>query len=667
MLAGRRAFPGKTGSDVLAAVLTYEPDWTALPAGLPPRVGELLHRCLRKDARRRQQDAADARIELEDAAAEPAPAAARPTRRRVLLALTGLGAGAAGVAAGRWWPRPAVPAEPTAPGEPAAEPEWAGEMVLSLSGSLVPYFAVSPDGKSLAFVQLEDRVLQVAVMNLATGERRVLTDDREHGQASNLCWSRDGGRVYFQRSVAEQPVGVYRVSVLNGKTDPVLDGASFPQPLSDDRLLVGRRDAGGDLRLVRYWPDRGRTEPLSPVLDDTTPSPFLPFPGGRQVLFREKRPADAPAGPPPLKVLDLATGETRLWPANLAARSRIAFAADGQTVYAVVEVGRELRRVAALPADGTGRPHSVQTFTAPFINGLGTGPDGSLYVSLSARDIELLRFPTGGGNPERLARSDFFEEAPLALPDGRILFGETTAGRHRVVAVTPGQGGKPFIQTDAETWLPAAVLDSQRVALWIGPGRERDLAIVSLSDGRIVERHEMLGVGNVGRSMAALPGGGTVYFVREGRVWAYDPGKGRPREIGPGLGVAAAADGRSLYVALRGRDSVHLERRPVGAEAVGGEPVPLRGDLRLATNQTPASGATGPDGWLAVLVTARDEYFNAPAVLDPATGVVRPIRLDYDGRLQVATWTGDGRIVAVGFQQQNTIWRFRPPPAGGAP
>ena len=38
MLTGRTAFAGDTISDVLAAVLTREPDWTALPATTPASI-----------------------------------------------------------------------------------------------------------------------------------------------------------------------------------------------------------------------------------------------------------------------------------------------------------------------------------------------------------------------------------------------------------------------------------------------------------------------------------------------------------------------------------------------------------------------------------------------------------------------------------------------------
>src|SRR5439155_14936908 len=59
MLAGRPAFDGKTGSDVLASVLTREPDASCLPAKLPRRLRSLLLRCLAKEASERWQAIGD--------------------------------------------------------------------------------------------------------------------------------------------------------------------------------------------------------------------------------------------------------------------------------------------------------------------------------------------------------------------------------------------------------------------------------------------------------------------------------------------------------------------------------------------------------------------------------------------------------------------------------
>ena len=67
LLTGRRAFSGETLSDTLAAVLKETPDWSALPEDTPAGVRRLLRRCLEKDPRKRWSDAADARLELEDA------------------------------------------------------------------------------------------------------------------------------------------------------------------------------------------------------------------------------------------------------------------------------------------------------------------------------------------------------------------------------------------------------------------------------------------------------------------------------------------------------------------------------------------------------------------------------------------------------------------------
>jgi serine/threonine-protein kinase len=113
MLAGHRPFDGETVSDVLAAVLAKDADWSALPAATPAKVRELLQRCLEKDPKRRMRDIGDARIELEEilaarttsgrvrvAADAAATAAARPpmTRRAwgAMLASAVLGAALGG-------------------------------------------------------------------------------------------------------------------------------------------------------------------------------------------------------------------------------------------------------------------------------------------------------------------------------------------------------------------------------------------------------------------------------------------------------------------------------------------------------------------------------------------------------------------------------------------
>ncbi len=69
--SGERLFAGATASDVLAQVLTKEPDLNRVPA----KVRRLLRRCLEKDPKQRLRDIGEWRFLLED---EVAPAVLPP-------------------------------------------------------------------------------------------------------------------------------------------------------------------------------------------------------------------------------------------------------------------------------------------------------------------------------------------------------------------------------------------------------------------------------------------------------------------------------------------------------------------------------------------------------------------------------------------------------------
>jgi serine/threonine-protein kinase len=105
MLAGGRAFPGRTATDVLAAVIKDEPGWDALPPSTPQVVRDLIHRCLEKDAGQRLADMAAVSGALAEVAtgatgpgAAPATSAAAPLpagrvagrRRRTQVAVAAL-------------------------------------------------------------------------------------------------------------------------------------------------------------------------------------------------------------------------------------------------------------------------------------------------------------------------------------------------------------------------------------------------------------------------------------------------------------------------------------------------------------------------------------------------------------------------------------------------
>jgi serine/threonine protein kinase len=64
MLTGRQTWSGTTVTDIIAAALAKDPDFTKLPPNLHPEIRKLLTRCLQKDPSERFRDAGDVRIEI---------------------------------------------------------------------------------------------------------------------------------------------------------------------------------------------------------------------------------------------------------------------------------------------------------------------------------------------------------------------------------------------------------------------------------------------------------------------------------------------------------------------------------------------------------------------------------------------------------------------------
>ncbi len=261
-LTAKRAFAGETLTDVFAAVIEREPDWTKLPASTPPRVRELLQRCFAKDPRARLRDAGDARLELERVLAghESTSSDARSRPRRTSVSVL-LGAAAAVLLVGMGWMlfvRWAVPL--------AHAPRKASFLIPSRTSSysLASTPALSPDGRFLVFVARQTGAADVNLWMRALDsfEAKPLA---ETVGASSPFWSADG------RSIAFHAEGkLWAVNVEQGGSrrllaaEPYNDGASWGP---DGTILLARSIGGaeGNGGIFRIPSGGGKPEPVTTV------------------------------------------------------------------------------------------------------------------------------------------------------------------------------------------------------------------------------------------------------------------------------------------------------------------------------------------------------------------------------------------------------------------
>ena len=283
MLTGRRLFEGETVSDILAAVLKTEPDWSALPDTIPDAVRHLLHRCLERDPKRRLHSAADAAIEIEEsltgASFETGSTPQRPRFDRRPWIFVGLLAVTLLAMISRGFVLPESPGVSTHL-----------NVALSANGELSNLFGanavLSPDGRMIAYVGSRQGRTQLHVRRLNGLEESVLagTDD-----ARAPFFSPDGRWIGFAA-----PAGLMKIGVDGGAPVKICDlEGNFGRGATWGGDVIAFA-SGFESGLSRVPAGGGAPEPLT-TLDLTRdershrwPS-FLP--GAKALLFMVQRAA----------------------------------------------------------------------------------------------------------------------------------------------------------------------------------------------------------------------------------------------------------------------------------------------------------------------------------------------------------------------------------------
>ena len=194
MLTGRRLFRGDDVSDTLAEVLKSDPDWEALPRGVPPAIRRLLRRCLERDPNRRLHDIADARLDLEDVldhsatVPEHADSSARGTRRERLLWF------AAVVLTGALAATVTLSVRPRSIDAPETRLQVVTPAADGLSRSIS--FSLSPDGRTLAYWATDGTRNRIWLRPLGVDQPHELAGTDNEG-AGSLVWSPDGRSILY--------------------------------------------------------------------------------------------------------------------------------------------------------------------------------------------------------------------------------------------------------------------------------------------------------------------------------------------------------------------------------------------------------------------------------------------------------------------------------------
>ncbi len=478
MLTGRQLFGGETVSDVLAAVLTREFEWGALPSALPAAARDTLRRCLERDPRQRLRDIGDVR--LEGGQGEVVLASA-PARWPWLWPLLGVLAGALvfgvlwlrGDSAGRRLERFAIPL-------PAGF-----EIDVTFNG-----LALAPDGTLLAYPADDGSgVTRLYVHRIGELDPIPLPGTED---ARYPFFSPDGLQIgFFARQMLK------RTSVSGGAVQTVCAAAAGRGGSwgPDNRIVFSAGGLSGR-GVLHQVPARGGepttlTRFLAERQEFSHRWPWF-LPDGKHVLFvAQTGQGSTKGGQSVIEVLDLDSKERR---PLIRANSSVEFVPPDHLLY--------WNEGAALARRFDPRTLQVSGDPVPLADGVGYGAleFGAFVASASG----TLVYQKGEAESSRLE---------LFASDGRRLETITDATGTTVSPRLSPEGSRIAYVRDGDIW----VRDLDRgtaTRLTFEPGNEEDpawspdgqwIAFVASDGGFSIRRKRASGIGEAERVYAADP------------------------------------------------------------------------------------------------------------------------------------------------------------------
>jgi serine/threonine protein kinase/Tol biopolymer transport system component len=554
MATARKAFEGKSQASLIAAILERDPPpISALQPMSPPVLDRVAKTCLAKDPDDRFQSAHDLKLQLEwirDAGSQagvPAPVVAnRKHRERIAWA-----------AAAAF----AIVSILFAIGYVARAPQR-----TSLHFTAVTNFAgvqaqpaLSPDGRSVAFISNRDGHYNIYVGLITGGSLVQVTNDAN--LKDRPAWSPDGTTIAFARLNHSGIWDIWEVPALGGTPRRLILNARDPAWSPDGHSLAYENAADDTLWVSGLSGENAHQ--VVPTLGgewrDTEPR-FSP--DGRQIAFSSR--SNGPYGE--LELADLGSGKVRALTRDNALALSPAWSPDGRFIYFASSRGGTMNvwKIAATGSD----PEQITA---------GQGDDAQLDVSSDGKKIvfstwrvntniaQLDLAAKAGQQSVRLLTTDpgRNQEAPAYSPDGKHLasFSNLKGAEKESIWVSNADGSNPVevARDNRVNIFPRWSPDSQHVIYQseTGAARTDEFRSVPVSGGapetflkNATDR--LFDVGLDGRLLFRSP---------EGQVVAFDSRTNKTEVLGPVHGnlpwapVRFSPDGRAIaYINLATRE-----------------------------------------------------------------------------------------------------------------
>jgi len=659
MLTGHTAFARETVTDTLAAVVNETLDWTRLPDDVPPGVRRLLQRCLERDPKQRLRDIGDARIDLHQAPAERA-AGGQPSAdvRRwlspILVGAAALVVGTLAGVAGMWTLGSGVPGSPE-----SAAPVRVHR--LTTARGLEEFPALSPDGRSVAFVALAGGNFHLFVRLIAGGSTLQITRDAVDHLYPR--WSPDSSSVFYYAPGADgnSPGAIWEVPALGGAARRIASSLGGADISRDGSRIVFPRLTDGRMELAVASRDGSNAKALAPLergyyyltprwsRDDRLIAYQRGVSNVHEIFI-------VPAGGgQPRQITQHGTQiEGLTWSAK---GSSLVFSSSlGATIFYL-----PVTNLWKVDADGSGLRQLTfgeVSYAYPDVNA-----SGALVAALVRREFDIWRYPVDGSPVEnvrqgvRVTNQTSRVHTPSVAPDDSEVVYVSDGGGHANLWVTTlgtGESRQLTFERDPErrVGLPLWSPDGRQIAYFMARGSTYEYFLIN-ADGSDTRRL----MGDAGSAVWSpdskwlyyqdYPTGG---FLRKVSVSGGTPVVVRnDRAVSP----AISPDGEALYYLIQfpvvtgGADVEVRVARP--------EDAPSRVLARIPATRTSPwlafQPVISPDGqWLALGLL--DGAVTNLWAVSTSSGQLR--RLTDFGRPTFITrrvsWSSDGRFIfaAVG-------------------